>query len=526
LAFLALLLALSLSFYRFPEVPNGFFYDEASVGYNAYSISETGADEYGNKYPVFFRCFDNFQDPVYVYSLVPLIKIFGLEKWTTRLPALIFKILAALMLFFCAKRITRSFSCALFCSLIFVIIPWTFVLSRSGMGGYMPMLLGIISGIYFLNLALSTRELKYSVLAGMSWAFTMYSHQIGRPMSAVILFAFVMSFNFLILKRLKAAILFCLTMFVALLPMATYVWRVPESMTKRFSTFSIWGDACGITEILFRFFERYFDYFGASFLFMKGDADLRHNSGYSGQLYFIMAPLVVIGIFHMLKHWRRPFYRFIIFSIALYPLAASLTMDRMHSTRCLNGVPFFCIASAIGLRWIFILSRNRSGFRFIPITVLVVLILESGLYLNDYFYKYPARSRSAFEAPLIQTIETAFKNRRERDVVYVSSSLFPRPLNKQLKPFWYSHFLFFAKIDPAHYQKKGMPEDILYDVNPAAMIPPGIILRMNSKIMIDENFSPYVVVNDEELPSGVKLVSKIALTEGSDRFFEVYQLQK
>ena len=54
---LALVLAAAciLRFYRLDEIPAGFFIDEASIGYNAFSISETGADEHGKRFPFFSR---------------------------------------------------------------------------------------------------------------------------------------------------------------------------------------------------------------------------------------------------------------------------------------------------------------------------------------------------------------------------------------------------------------------------------------------------------------------------------------
>ncbi len=54
----ALLLGLSclLHFYRLSSIPDGLFIDECSVGYNAWCMAETGRDEHGTSWPVFFRC--------------------------------------------------------------------------------------------------------------------------------------------------------------------------------------------------------------------------------------------------------------------------------------------------------------------------------------------------------------------------------------------------------------------------------------------------------------------------------------
>src|SRR5271156_264993 len=83
----AIVVALFLHFWRIGSVPRGFSVDECSVAYNAYCIAKTGADEYGVKYPVFFRCLDNYQDPVLIYCLAPLVKVFGLTERTVRIPS-------------------------------------------------------------------------------------------------------------------------------------------------------------------------------------------------------------------------------------------------------------------------------------------------------------------------------------------------------------------------------------------------------------------------------------------------------
>src|SRR5258708_37849848 len=76
-----------LHFWRLGTAPRGFYADESSIAYNAYCIANTGADEYGVRYPVFFRCFDTYADPVDVYSALLPIQLFGLHQWIARPPS-------------------------------------------------------------------------------------------------------------------------------------------------------------------------------------------------------------------------------------------------------------------------------------------------------------------------------------------------------------------------------------------------------------------------------------------------------
>lgn len=517
-------ISIFLHFYRFPSVPNGFYIDESSIAYNAYCISKTGADEYCVRFPVFFRCFDNYHDTVYVYTLVPFISLFGMEIWVERLPAVIFKLLASFALFFLAKRIIDCRWISLFTAFVFSILPWTFVLGRTGMSGYMPMLLGLIIFVHFFIAFMDSSSNRHAIFAGVAFAFSMYSHNIGRPMTSLIFLALVAAYNIRLLDRKKAIVIFAITLIIALIPMILYVASTPESLSKRFSTLSIWKDGAGLPVVLGRFFSRYFQYFGLKFLFINGDLNLRHNTSSSGELYFVTLPFLLIGLWRLIKNFRKnPISRFILFALAVYPIAASLTVDRYHSTRCINGAPFFCLIAAVGLRgFTAILRRKRLKFNW-HLLLLAIFAVESTSYMFNYFGDYVEESRSAFNAPLIEIIEAAFRERKNNETVFVSDSLFHHPVDKDFKPVWYSHFLFFGKIDPLRYQKEGIPPEIVSHYEPKKNMQGGLLLKMNSRIIFDSQYRPSIILNEEAIPEGAKLVKKIPLVRDSDRFFELYR---
>ena len=49
--------------------------DEAALGYNAYSLIETGKDEHGTSWPLHFKSFGDFKPGGYVYLAIPFVKI-------------------------------------------------------------------------------------------------------------------------------------------------------------------------------------------------------------------------------------------------------------------------------------------------------------------------------------------------------------------------------------------------------------------------------------------------------------------
>src|SRR2546421_9334417 len=54
--------------------PPGFHLDESSIAYNAHTVSQTGRDEHGEAWPLYFRAFGEFKNPVYIYILAALFR--------------------------------------------------------------------------------------------------------------------------------------------------------------------------------------------------------------------------------------------------------------------------------------------------------------------------------------------------------------------------------------------------------------------------------------------------------------------
>ncbi|HBC85770.1 MAG TPA: hypothetical protein DCZ94_02325 [Lentisphaeria bacterium] len=520
-ALLLVAIFLFLHFWRFPGVPNGFFYDEASEGYNAYCIANTGADEYGTRHPMFFVCFDNYQDPVMVYTLAPLVNVFGLEKWVVRLPGALFLLIASVAFYWLAGKYMRNRWICLGGAFMFSLLPWVFPLSRTGIGGYMPMLLGLICGWYFLADAFGRNSRRSALLAGACWAFAMYSHQIGRPMSAVILVCFVLAFNVLLIKRWRLFALFSASIAVCLAPMTLSVINNPVSMTTRFSTIGVWNSSSGAFETVSRILSRYVDYFSPDFLFILGDSDLRHHTGASGELYIFMLPFIIAGLYFVIKNFRRnPYCRFLIICVLAYPAAAILTMERMHSTRCLNGSPFWCMLALVGFC---LLWNSFRKYRLLVIAVCCFGLVEMAAYFGNYFGAYAVKSRSSFVAPFAETVELAFEELGMGEKLYVSSSVFHHPVDRDFKPIWYIYFLFYGKIDPATYQRNGISESMVIPFE-GKTTGAGIFIRMNSRISVDSSGNPIAILNNEPVPVNSKLIHNIPLSAGSDRFFEIYRV--
>src|SRR3989344_3469048 len=127
-----LLLFLFTRFFQINSIPASLYWDEASIGYNAYSVLTTGKDEWGEFLPLHFRAFGEFKLPVYIYSVVVSEFIFGLTPLAVRLPAVIFGLLLIIGLYLVVYELTKNKLLSLLSSFLFSITPWFFIFSRTG----------------------------------------------------------------------------------------------------------------------------------------------------------------------------------------------------------------------------------------------------------------------------------------------------------------------------------------------------------------------------------------------------------
>src|SRR3989344_179493 len=106
---LILLVASFLRLYKLSQVPPSLYWDEASLGYNAFSILKTARDEHGAFMPLTnFAAFGDYKPPGYIYATVPSIFLFGLTEFATRFPSAFFGILTVLLTYLLAKKLFKN----------------------------------------------------------------------------------------------------------------------------------------------------------------------------------------------------------------------------------------------------------------------------------------------------------------------------------------------------------------------------------------------------------------------------------
>ena len=166
------LLALFLRVYRLPTFPFGFHADEVRVGWNAYSILKTGADDRGNILALYYNTFGDYRPTGIFYLTIPSILIFGVNEFAVRFPSALLGALTIFPLFFFVKEISKDKKLALIAGLLLALNPWHISTSRATSEVVISMFFAL-SGLYFFFKGLTEKD-KKSIIISFSLLFLSY----------------------------------------------------------------------------------------------------------------------------------------------------------------------------------------------------------------------------------------------------------------------------------------------------------------------------------------------------------------
>ena len=114
------------------DMPNALNCDEASAGYEAFSLFNYGIDRNGNHNPSFLVAWGSGQNALLTYLIIPLIKIFGLKTIAIRLPMAILGCISLVILYLLLRKISNK-KLSIIGLAFFAICPWHIMKSRWGL---------------------------------------------------------------------------------------------------------------------------------------------------------------------------------------------------------------------------------------------------------------------------------------------------------------------------------------------------------------------------------------------------------
>ena len=379
-----LILFLGTRLIKIAEVPGSVYWDEASIGYNAYSIATDLKDEWGERLPLHFRAFGEFKLPVYVYTVAAFVKVIGLNEYAVRLPAVLYSLGTIILVYLLTKKITGKENTAILASFILTISPWLFIFSRTGYEATAGLLFFLLGTYLFLLL---DKNKYYLVAATLSFILSFYSYNSFRIIVPIwILLLFVYKFReFTKSRKYVAVIAISLTLFLlSLIPI--YRLYKYDSGGVRFAEVQITNK--------FDFVKNYISHFSPDFLFFKGDTNPRSQIPGHGEIYLFELPLLLFGLAAIYKS-KKVLYFLPLAALLIAPIPAALTKESPHALRALLAAPSFAMMSALGVG--FLRENIKKYSTIVLLAVIAAYYVSLEPYIIDFITKYPVQTAADWQ---------------------------------------------------------------------------------------------------------------------------------
>jgi len=432
--------------------------DEASFAYNAFSISETGRDEYGSLFPSRFLAFGENKLPVTIYSIVPFISLFGLNDIAVRLPFILLGIIAPILFYILSKKLFGNTKIALIAAFLASISLWIQILARHIHED--TIMLAIAIGMIILLAKLHDQfKMKTIILLAALTGIGLFTYHIGKFLAVFVLF-WIVFLGIRQKKSFKKIATYSLIVFVPIMLFLATEFLHPSTRVGNLLFTSNQGFTLQIeelrkehdiralhnklTESVSIVTNQYLSYFSPEFLVIEGDTNLRFGEKGISPITPIEYLFVFIGMYFLFQ--RQEKYRFLITSLLLTaPLTATLSWQTQSLTRSyLMIVPLISIASYGIFHSIFSIKKKYQFAYFFGImTVLLFFAFFSWDYYFNHYTKHPDVSTS-WQCGYKEMSEIVQKNYDNYERIIVSKKL-GQP---------YIFMLYNLKFSPKEYQKQ------------------------------------------------------------------------
>lgn len=447
------------------EVPPSTNWDEVSLGYNAYSILETGKDEWGRVFPLTFEAFGDYKLPVYIYTLVPFIAVLGLNDFAIRMPSLLSGILSLIFLYLIIKKLTKNDKWALWGMFLLTISPLHIFLSRVALEANLAF--GIfLAGFYLFLIGLEKK--KVLIIAALFFGLTVFTYNSARVFVPLFLIGLCLIFIRDLLKdktKLIIPLFIVLALFGAAFSMAIfedsssrYYWvsivdqgainHLNESRAK--STFPPLITNLIHNRVVYfvtTAFSNYLTHFSPEFLFIKGGSHYQFSLPNQGILYMLELPLVIWGLIAAFKN-KKIFFVLMLW-LFLAPIPSAITREAPHALRSVFMLGVLQIITSAGVINLIELIRNRKFKVFLQPALIVLFFISLGIFSYRYFYIYPGEYSKAWQYGYKQTYEYLLntypmylKDNSEKKI-YISK-YYGEP---------HIFYLYYSKYSPKEYQE-------------------------------------------------------------------------
>ena len=443
-----LLLAAALRFIGLERTPPPFNVDEALHAYEAYAILRTGHDEWGQPWPITFRAFNDYRRPATIYSAVPFVAIYGLTITAIRSMAAFWGWLSVVLVYRLASDLfDRRVGVA--AALMLTLSSWHVGFSRLGVEASGPLLPTIIGGLVLAWRWYRTRRPALLLGAGLVFGLSLYTYTVAQALTPLLVVAIGLIFFSALRKSPQWGAAAIAVVVVVAVPLAVAIVTNPVTW-NRLNAISVMADPQANGGWLA--VRQWLGHFSPQYLFLTGDASpIHHVQGY-GQLYWIEALLVPLGLVNAFRARRdRRAGLLLLAWLAVSAVPPALTRQDMgspNSMRGIAGVGAWAVLSGLGLALVVQRPWRRVRLRAVLSGLVVgTLLWNAGTVLHAYFTVYPIQSARAYEYGIREAMDYVMAHEDEVDTIVLTDWI--------SQPHIFA--VFFKRYDPAAFQATHAP---------------------------------------------------------------------
>ncbi|MBD3387459.1 MAG: phospholipid carrier-dependent glycosyltransferase [Candidatus Altiarchaeales archaeon] len=433
LVLLVFVLAFAVRVWGLSSVPDGFFCDEAAIGYDAYSILLTGRDSHGVFLPVYVRRFWNpSMEFLYGYLTLPFISLFGLGVSAVRFPAALFGSLTVLTTYGLVARLYDR-RVALLSAFMVAFSPWHLVFTRMA---YEASLIPFFTtlGLYLLDRSGDDR--RFLPASAVVFGLSFYTYPAMKLATPLVLLAYLVICRGRV-TLLTRVHLSSLALLLVLASPAYYVFFFGGGDTS-FNALSIFNGS----DPARAFANNILSHLHPSFLFFEGDGVNLYSIPYYGLFLRALTPFMFYGLLVSLRS-RQGVLMLVLFLAGIIP--SSFTASHVpNALRMLPSFPWLEVLASAGILHLF--NQLKGGVRPAFAAVVCLLFAADILFmLYAYFTSYPVDSAGWMQPGLNDALSYARGQGGYSHVVVTN------------RIFIYSKYnvLFFGGVDPRVCQSTG-----------------------------------------------------------------------
>jgi len=394
LLLLIVLLAAFLRLVALGSYPQRFNQDEMTLGYDAWSIWQTGHDQHGEPFPIQFRTFNDYVPPVATYLAAPVVGLLSLDETTTRLPFALMGIATVALVGLLGRRWFNPWA-GLFAALLLTLNPWHLNYSRIAFPvSVVPFfttlaLYAFTRGLDSLTPTNNRPAFAWLALSALSFGLLTAAYSIMKLQAPLLLVICGLAAAGLFWRHRTIGLMWLLLYLLIISPIALDQLNRWELAQNRFNDISIFKQA----DWLPRFWENYRAYYDPVALFLTGLKEgIAVRPPGIGELFWLEAPLSLIGLLGLMQRrfwsWHRLLIPLIIILWGItFPISASLTNEGTpHEIRSYNLLPLPQFVAGYGLSLILTLRKPYRSLAFAALSLIVIIgLLFTWMQLTYFF---------------------------------------------------------------------------------------------------------------------------------------------